>query len=294
MKLPSYWAKANHKEADQHGANVAVTVWRWSDTSQRDAYESALAAARRVVQRLIQGETLDTYWYGQRPLREEILQSISDRQGQPSIAVTRNAYGSLVLNTAKVMFIDLDFPHISLAARLRSFFRRMLGAKEKPPGEQREAEMMDRIESFSNAHSAWGMRLYRTRAGLRVLVTHALFDPVADSTYEILQSLGADPLYVRLCRAQECFRARLTPKPWRCGHEANSIPWPRETEDAEAAFRRWRGTYDEFQAGYATCRFVSVFGPTAISADEETRAAVETVIEIHDHVTRCHEKLPLA
>lgn len=32
----------------------------------------------------------------------------------------------------------------------------------------------------------------------------------------LLTDFGSDPLYIRLCRLQESFRARLTPQPWRC------------------------------------------------------------------------------
>jgi len=30
-----------------------------------------------------------------------------------------------------------------------------------------------------------------------------------------MRFLRSDPEYVKLCRIQECYRARLTPKPWR-------------------------------------------------------------------------------
>jgi hypothetical protein len=34
-----------------------------------------------------------------------------------------------------------------------------------------------------------------------------------------MQFLRCDPDYIKLCRVQKCYRARLTPKPWRdkCG-----------------------------------------------------------------------------
>jgi hypothetical protein len=39
----------------------------------------------------------------------------------------------------------------------------------------------------------------------------------------LMRFLRADPDYVRLCAVQECYRARLTPKPWRCGDGPNHV-----------------------------------------------------------------------
>ena len=34
---------------------------------------------------------------------------------------------------------------------------------------------------------------------------------------------GSDSPYIRLCKTQECFRARLLPKPWLYRHHANTM-----------------------------------------------------------------------
>ena len=148
--------------------------------------------------------------------------------------------------------------------------------------------MRQRLEQFLDENYHWSLRLYRTRAGLRALVTHDLFDPAADATLAVLRSVGSDPLYVRLCKAQNCFRARLTPKPWRCGHKANPVRWPMENGDQQARFQRWQSRYDAMQSRYATCRFLETLGNNRVLPE------VARIIEVHDRVTRCEEPLELA
>jgi hypothetical protein len=63
-----------------------------------------------------------------------------------------------------------------------------------------------------------------------VLAVHDLFDPTSAITLAALRELGSDPKYVQLAKAQECFRARLTPKPWRCGVRQSSRVYPREDQ----------------------------------------------------------------
>jgi hypothetical protein len=144
------------------------------------------------------------------------------------------------------------------------------------------------LERFLLDHPHWGMRVYRTFAGLRGLVTHDLFEPAAESTLAMLQSVGADPMYVRLCKVQECFRARLTPKPWRCGHYVNRAGWPRDGADQQQRFDQWLSAYTARQAGYATCRYLEMVGNSAIHPE------IGTIIEVHDKITRCQEPLDLA
>jgi hypothetical protein len=61
------------------------------------------------------------------------------------------------------------------------------------------------------------------------------FRPEAPETDRLLRLSGADPAFVQLCRAQKCFRARLTSKPWRCRYRllAGAIP-AREPERTPA------------------------------------------------------------
>ena len=288
MKFPRYWSKATATETDHHGKPWPVTCWRWSDTSPADAQRLALEAARHAARRLARHQEPDCYLYGQQPLREEVIHAEVDSQGQQAIAITRNAYGVLVLNVARVMFIDIDFPPVTHFAQLKYFFARLFGSKRPPPQEQQVTRSLARLEAFLEDYADWGLRLYRTRAGLRLLVTHDVFDPLADSTQQQMEWIGADPLYVRLCRDQGCFRARLTPKPWRCGRAPNEISWPRESPEEQRRFDAWLAKYEQKQSDYATCRYLGAIGTQMVHPE------VEPIIPLHDQHCGVNLHLPLA
>lgn len=80
---------------------------------------------------------------------------------------------------------------------------------------------------------------------------------------------------------------RLTPKPWRCSHYPNPVRWPRE-DGEQGRFEQWLAEYKTAQSRYATCRFLGVIGRDAI------HPAMETIVEVHDTVTRCRQELELA
>jgi hypothetical protein len=222
------------------------------------------------------------------PLREEVLNTIEDGQGNMIAVVTRNLCGSLVLNAERVMFVDIDFPPVYTGEATKHFFARILGRAKKTPEAEREEQARASVEQFMAANPSWGLRLYRTSGGLRAIVTHDVFDPKSFETLDVLQKMGSDPLYVRLCKAQECFRARLTPKPWRCGHHANTIQYPIQDAKVAQRYEQWKSEYDARQREYATCRFVGQLG------NGDVHPEVGRIIELHDFATRCNEQLALA
>ncbi len=288
MKFPAFWSRGTVEDQDRSGQPVRFSCWRWSDVSEQDAQQSALAAARRIVQKLIAGEPLDRYGYGTRPMREEVKQQFAGDDGEPLAAITQNAYGSLVLNTARVLFADVDFPPVPPGQQIGHFFKKWFDKQSRPPAEVAREQAHERIVNFVRDNPAWSARLYRTHSGYRLLATHAMFDPADDATRAAFDALGVDPLYRRLCREQACFRARLTPKPWRCGHAANVIPWPRPSEESQNRFAIWHEQYLERQAAYATCQFVDALGPGQVHPE------AARIVELHDELTRCEESLELA
>ncbi|MCY2989035.1 MAG: hypothetical protein NTY19_14365 [Planctomycetota bacterium] len=288
MKFPRYWSKATVEDNHRNGKKISISCWRSSDASQNEAHESARGAAQRALTCLLRGDRLDHYAYGQLPLREEVLKSITDAQGQPFLVMTRNNYGVVILNTARVAFLDLDFPRTAGGGQLKRLFARWFGKPVPAPDAQQEAEIWQRLEQFVAVNSGHGFRVYRTFAGLRAIATHDLYDPASPTTLEMFQQLGTDPLYVRLCKVQECFRARLTPKPWRCGCLPNPVRWPREDAGQQSKFEKWDANYTASQDKYATCRLLGTLGV------DQVRPEVDQVIQIHDRMTRCNAPLPLA
>ena len=113
-------------------------------------------------------------------------------------------------------------------------------------------------------------------------------DPQSTAALDVLKQLGSDPLYVKLCKAQECFRARLTPKPWRCGCIPNPLRHPITDAKLLVWYERWKEDYETRQAGFATCRFLGPLGDPFVHPD------AERIVELHDFTTRSDEALPLA
>src|SRR5262245_58811561 len=60
-------------------------------------------------------------------------------------------------------------------------------------------------------------RVYRTHSGCRVICTSATmpWKEMGWLAERFMRFLRGDPNYIELCRVQKCYRARLTPKPWR-------------------------------------------------------------------------------
>ena len=68
-----------------------------------------------------------------------------------------------------------------------------------PPVNPQNAAMT-RIENWTRNHPEWGWRIYRTRAGLRLLATQDLVEADSDVADGVFEALGADPLYRKLCK----------------------------------------------------------------------------------------------
>lgn len=140
---------------------------------------------------------------------------------------------------------------------------------------------------FARRHPELGVRVYRTAAGLRVIVTGVAASPGSDRARALLTELGSDPLYVELCSTHDSYRARLTPKPFRVGARALPVAWPFVDDGARRQYEEWVSMYDGRASGHAVCRLVSVSGPEP-GPDEQR------LVGLHDTRCRVGERLPLA
>ncbi|WP_163340218.1 hypothetical protein [Desulfopila sp. IMCC35008] len=126
-----------------------------------------------------------------------------------------------------------------------------------------EKRAKDRIVQFSEENPDWHLRLYRTPAGFRVLVMHRTFDPDSEDTQRFFKAIKSDPTYIQMCRKQNCFRARVSPKPWRIGIEARMRPRPGVLPINPARMperKAWVAAYNNIATKFASCRFVEKFG----------------------------------
>lgn len=150
-----------------------------------------------------------------------------------------------------------------------------------------ERRACEPVWAFAQRHPELGVRLYRTAAGLRVIVTGAQAPPMSERARELLTELGSDPLYVELCATHDSYRGRLTPKPFRVGFSAPYWRWPFADEQARQGHEQWVAEYREKADGSAVCRLVSASG--AIPNVDEQR-----LVALHDARCRVGSGLPLA
>ncbi|MEW6078222.1 MAG: hypothetical protein AB1724_10445 [Thermodesulfobacteriota bacterium] len=287
MKIPPYWARARYEGRDRQGDFRQYVACGWSFSSLLEARNQASARVKRIFELFSAGQKPDFYEYHDRPIKEEIIEEIKDA-GEPVAVITRNRYGALVLNCANALFVDVDFPKPSLSGLLSNIvwaFRRRRGQVEAPGS---NVAGIRKVEAWAGRNPGRGFRLYRTKEGLRLLFTDRLYDPASEETAAILAELEADPLYVRLTQKQECFRARLTVKPWRCGIPRPPSAFPWDSPKEEAVFRQWEADYTRRDAEFKVCELIRAFGPPA------KIGALKTIVDVHDRGAKINANAPLA
>jgi hypothetical protein len=302
MIVPQYWAQSRIQKR-VNSRQVTVKRFGWSDESETAAKEIADKRANEAVALIESGKTINKSepkipYNGADgvPIREEIVSRHRDS------VITRNSYGALCINTPDVLFADIDFDNIPSVkihlivivffitiAAIAGFLLKswaVFGAiavvsliapsaisnllLKFTGGAPERAK--DRIKKFSSNNPEWHLRIYRTPAGYRVLAMHRTFDPNAEDTIHFFSELKSDPVYVQMCKNQRCFRARVSPKPWRIGIESRMKPrpgvWP--INPARMPEReRWVKNYDKIAHQYASCRFEEEFGSNTIDPKAE-------------------------
>lgn len=282
MNIPRFWEKAVGIARTPNDRDLELTAWGWSHGDGEEARRKAHERLARMIARAGSGELLGKrYPYGEAAaLREEIVEEVAGSSGGPLALITRNSYGSLVLNVPNVMFVDVDLPPPPPFAWLRTLFRTKSGVSSEEAALARIREALRRFPSDA-------FRIYRTAAGFRVMATSREFDPASSEAEAIMRALDADPSFIKLCRAQRSFRARLSAKPWRCGCRLPPGRHPRSDEEARE-FQSWLRTYEEKSGETAVCRFIEQTGSARMSP------AAAPLLRLHDEWTRAHSALPLA
>lgn len=325
MIIPKFWAEAQVHH-DDGKREMRAHRYGWSDHSQQDAQQHADTRARAALDEMLRGQTLPPrepkvpYNGGAGlPIREEIVAEHGDT------ILTRNSYGAICLNSPHVLFVDVDEPTqppitwvngilgillcvaaggayllkssllllpFGLVSLLISFplAKRIFHTWQNFQGGTIQI-LLRHLSQFSDAHPTWNLVVYQTPAGLRVLVTHRLFQPLEHEVTDCFNEMGADPVYVLMCKNQQCFRARLTPKPWRIGMVERLRPrpgvWP--VRDTYREIRQaWIHRYTDQSSGYASCRYLTSLG------SGECHPRVREVQQLHDEWSRAHSGQPIA
>lgn len=322
MIIPQYWAEAKIKTRIA-GRSYTLKRFGWSDQSVAVAQRHAEQRVAEAIEKINAGEHIRRIehkvpYNGAEglPIREEIIAQHDD------VMITRNGYGALCLNTPDVLFADIDFAESSqLTVHFAAFFMLLLlvigvsayfmswmilvigliisflftrvFAKSLSTLQRRfittpEQRSLALIRNFSQQHPDWHLRVYRTPKGHRILAMHRTFDANGKEAQLLFEAIKADPHYVQMCKNQNCFRARISPKPWRIGMNRLRLGiWPVDPQDL-AIREAWVREYEQHAKHYASCRFVEQFGSQIVNAK------AKQVQLLHDQYCKSGTHLDLA
>ncbi len=323
MLIPVYWAES---QAQQLHNQKQITVRRfgWSQSSQADAQNNADERLSEALRRILSGESLPRRerkhaYQGSVgvPIREEIVEQYGET------IVTRNSYGARCLNSPNVLIADVDFIEGSSCRLILVMVGLMmvfavgamwwtssvwvgvvLGVLAIPIGNLLawafhrslvnsrggvEEMACSGIQEFMAQNPNWNARLYRTPLGIRMLVTHQTYSASDPIVAECFKKIAADPIYAKMSQRQDCFRARVSPKPWRIGiaDRMRGGVWPVE-EKKVSERRAWIDRYETASRPYSACAFLESLGSGTIHPD------IRPVVELHDRLCQSDAQLPIA
>ena len=270
MKIPLYWVA---RTIPEDGSEIHFKAGGNTPAEAEAELERKIAIYRRCMAGDFSAKPKETDDYAQ-PICEEVCDTIDEHN-----LVTRNRYGALVLNSEELLFLDVDLVSHTFGELVRSIFGLAV-----PDDKTR---LLNRIERLRQKppYQDLAVRVYETKAGFRLLLAkpglQTLNSPGMD---RIFCDFDADLLYAELCRKQQCFRARLTPKPARIKMTtARKFRFPYAEADKEA-MAAWLAEYEKKSADYAVCRLIAQIGKKFTSP----------AIEYHDRMTKADRHLPLA
>lgn len=208
-----------------------------------------------------------TQWYklqqGEYSVMDEPVLSEICYSGKQQGLITRNRYNCLVLNTDRLLIVDVD-----LGTPKYTDPRDCPASCQVAISQQQAIAALEAlVEQFPNL----GFRVYRTRNGLRYLCTTHEFHPLEPKSQRLMKSLYVDPLYARLCKFQATFRARLTPKPWRV---------ERSEYTEQLTCDRITGMVLPSSSPYAVCHLIEIVGEQSILPE------FAPIVESHDTYCR--------
>lgn len=292
MRIPSIWYK--------HTEEIVVDKWEkvglfWkvvgkmpskaifyggSNISEEEAKANALKK-RDIVQSRIDGvidRRSDPDY--EVDIREEIIGTVDDEN-----IITRNRYGSLVLNSTSLVIVDVDDESFRWRYRwsfnLFTILRNLFISRNFRDLIESETKRVCRLYASKSAY----VRLYRTPNGYRViLVFENSPEPASKESKIIMKRFRSDYTYANMCIKQRCYRARLTPKPWRIKLKSLKAIFPFRTAEEDVRHQEWVTEYHQVSENFAACRLMESFGS----------ARLEKALDYHDKFCKALSDLPLA
>lgn len=176
---------------------------------------------------------------------------------------SRSWHGYLRLHSPRVIIVDNDF---------------------KPYGKDRENYFFSLYESF-HKRSGHSLRVYATKAGLRVFVTSVMVNKIKNAL-NVLWELSCDPDYINIGIARDnTFSGRISPKPSNIDKKTNhSFNFYKLNKDQKKKFLE---KYNAESPNWASAKFLFSVGNVILPE-------IKNIINFYDSKTNALTQKPLA
>ncbi len=115
-------------------------------------------------------------------------------------------------------------------------------------------------------------RIYETAKGIRV-IGKTYIHPNSEGYMSLMRKLFVDWIYIQLSEKQNCYRARLTPKPYRMKFRTIKVKDPLVCETNE--YSDWEEAYTDKSRSYTVVKLIKTIGRDF---------SQERVIKYHDEM----------
>ena len=272
IRIPGFWVRETRRGSDG-------TMWKLRGISYQSMEEARARLEERwrlrkafAALRTVSEADVEQYSAALRALDELqdddyrvlLLEPVLEEWDGENV-VTRNRYGVQVLNSTTLCFVDVDDVPLSLGDKWRALWGHKMSPEEK---------LLQGVRKLCAADDSLGARVYRTHHGWRIMLEGKGIAPDSPRMHALFAALHADPLYASLCVRQQCWRARLTPKPYRVG--ISRFPKAMDSESVRTAeSQEWLQRYEILSQGKAVCRLIDSIG----------RPLTSPWVERHDQLT---------
>ncbi len=264
MKYFKYWVEEKQLITID-GRPEEIKLLIGSQVSKGEAKREALSKAKEIEERIARRGRKEEYEVG---IREYVADIIDE-----SNVVSVCRYGAKILNTDEYTVLDLD--------DYRKSFWDIFKRRDKLTKKERIVRKFEEnIKRFPELGADF--RIYETAKGIRV-IGKSYVDPAARQNIGMMRKMGVDWLYIILSGKQQCYRARLSPKPYRLGIKTMKIRSPLVCETEE--YKAWAQMYEKASEDYAVVRIIKSIG-VDFSRDP--------VISYHDEHCNAEMNLKLA
>ncbi|MBK9577626.1 MAG: hypothetical protein IPO40_11145 [Fibrobacteres bacterium] len=264
MKTNRFWIKTTRRiTIDRELKEVPILAG--SNLSKSDAENVADEIVQRIQKRIDTNQRTQEY-------ESTIKEWVSEMLDEDNV-VTVNRYGALVLNTTQYTILDLDdypFEFLDIFGRTR--------------GRDKKSLILERFKKKIAKLPFLGsdLRIYETSKGLRVFCK-TYIPPQTPGFLRWMSRFKVDSLYAYLCIKQDCYRARLTPKPYRIHQDKIRIKSPLDCETEK--YRSWNAGYERKSKSFRVAKLLEAIG-SDFSSDR--------VVAYHDRICNCSAENPLA